>query len=236
MPTSDLWNVPPVMSWVAALNPSSVLDVGVGFGKYGVLCREVLELSVERYHKKDWKVRVEGIEVFESYRTPLWEYAYDKIHIGPVQEVLPTLGRYDLALFCDVIEHFEKEEGRAVLHGLLDRCGAVIVTTPLLFSPQSNAFQNEAERHLSHFSPWDFRGLHRVSWVAGQCLVVLASRSPLPKESLRAPITSAGARRKSLTRTVMQRARYWLHDHLPAPAKEPLRKVLRGVGVLKDSE
>ena len=232
MPTSDYWNVPPVLSCIAALRPASILDVGVGFGKYGLLIREVLELGEERYQKQDWRVRLEGIELFEAYRTPLWDYAYNAIHIGPAQQVLPGLGRYDLAIFCDVIEHFEKPQGKEILEGLLDQCGVVIVTTPLLFTPQRDAFQNEAERHLSHFSPLDFRHVHSRFQVAGQCLMAIVSRAPLPKEVLDAPLTSSSARRTILRRTAVQRTRYWLHDNLPESAKEPLRRVLRMVGVL----
>ncbi len=37
MPTSDLYNVPAAVIAVTSFRPRSILDVGCGFGKYGVL-------------------------------------------------------------------------------------------------------------------------------------------------------------------------------------------------------
>ena len=37
----------------------------------------------KRYdHRHDWRVRIDGVEAFEAYRTPLWSYIYDEIHTG----------------------------------------------------------------------------------------------------------------------------------------------------------
>jgi hypothetical protein len=44
MPTSDVCNVPSILTVVGNLQPQSILDIGCGFGKYGMLMREYLEL------------------------------------------------------------------------------------------------------------------------------------------------------------------------------------------------
>ncbi len=49
MPLSFAQAIPVIIEQVAHLKPSSILDVGIGFGKYGVLLREVLEFPYERY-------------------------------------------------------------------------------------------------------------------------------------------------------------------------------------------
>jgi len=190
MPYSDIWNVPQVVSWAMAVAPKSVVDVGVGFGKFGLLLREALELTGERYSRASWQVRIEGIEVFEGYRTPLWDYAYDRVHIGSALDVLPTLGKYELGICCDVIEHCEKREGQRLLDAMLNQCGVVIITTPFMFFPQGAAFDNPAERHLSYFSPLDFAGTEFKFTVAGPCFAIVASRAPLPAAVREAPVSS----------------------------------------------
>ena len=58
------------MTIINALQPRSILDVGCGFGKYGMLLREYLDVWHERYDKERWQVRIVGIEAFEQYRNP----------------------------------------------------------------------------------------------------------------------------------------------------------------------
>ena len=50
MPSSDLNYVVDVLAAVAAVEPQSVLVIGPGFGKYGVLLREMLDL-------RSWHIR-----------------------------------------------------------------------------------------------------------------------------------------------------------------------------------
>jgi ubiquinone/menaquinone biosynthesis C-methylase UbiE len=53
MPTSYLNNIPDIITAIKSQNPKSILDVGCGFGKYGFLIREYLELwSIEHRYKK----------------------------------------------------------------------------------------------------------------------------------------------------------------------------------------
>ncbi len=71
MPSSHLYQINEILALIMATNPESLLDVGVGFGKYGFLSREYLELwdGREQYH--DWKRRIVGIEACKKYLTPL---------------------------------------------------------------------------------------------------------------------------------------------------------------------
>jgi 2-polyprenyl-3-methyl-5-hydroxy-6-metoxy-1,4-benzoquinol methylase len=110
MPLSFVQAIPVVIEQVAHLKPSSILDVGIGFGKYGVLLREVLELPYERYAQSQWKVKIDGVEAFDGYRNPIHEFAYNRVFYGRIEEILPFLGQYDVILLIDVLEHFEKEE------------------------------------------------------------------------------------------------------------------------------
>ncbi len=71
MPTSDLHNIAPVISVMSRLNPRSVLDIGCGFGKYGVLLREYLDVAHGRVDRETWEVRLEAIDAFAGYQNEL---------------------------------------------------------------------------------------------------------------------------------------------------------------------
>lgn len=62
MPTSP-WNQPnEIMDMVVLIGPKSILDLGVGFGKYGFLSREFLELPDSEVEYGKWKRTIHRIE------------------------------------------------------------------------------------------------------------------------------------------------------------------------------
>ena len=161
MPTSHFQQLNEIMRLVMICKPKSVLDIGVGFGKYGMLCREYLELW-SGYNQQ--QVRIDGIEVFQKYLNELHDCIYNQIFVGDALDVLPMLGRhYDLILLIDVLEHFHFDDGLKVLK----RCGEigdnVLVSTPREFKPQSaSADGNEFEIHRSHWELSDLDGFAPV--------------------------------------------------------------------------
>lgn len=185
MPMSDTHHIPAVLHYAFALQPQTVLDVGVGMGAYGFLLRQYLDVGQERIHRPDWRVRIDGVEVFEGYRNPVWDYAYDRVVLDDVRAVLPSLGRYDLVLLNDVLEHFERETARALLRDVLSRSAAVVATTPNREYPQGAWAGNEAETHRSLLDATDFPHLvaeHRIGITS--CYV--CSADPHTAERLRA--------------------------------------------------
>ena len=152
MPTSDPHNISPIMAIIQQLAPKSVLDVGCGFGKYGVLLREYLDVWHKRYDRAQWEARIVGVEAFEGYRNDLWSAVYDQVHVADIRDVLPSLGRFDVALVADVIEHFELPTARQLVDNLLAVCDHVVISTPSDFYPQADEFGNEYERHRCHWT------------------------------------------------------------------------------------
>ncbi|CAH2211888.1 hypothetical protein [Tepidibacter aestuarii] len=96
---------------MATINPKSMLDVGVGFGRYGFVARELLDYEINEdgsYAK--WKRRIDGIEIFEKYLTPVHEYVYDEIYIRDAYDLIRDKDfYYDMVLISDVIEDFTKK-------------------------------------------------------------------------------------------------------------------------------
>jgi hypothetical protein len=172
MPVSDVNNIAPILSEVARLNPRSILDLGIGFGKYGVLCREVLEGVHGRCDPRLWNVRIEGVEGFEVYRNYVWA-AYDRVHVEDFREHYTRYKDFDLVLMIDSLEHCEAEDSHRILSFLLSANKNVIVSVPKGVCPQGAVFGNELERHRSvwnsaaDFAQYRPRVLHN-----GVCLVM----------------------------------------------------------------
>lgn len=150
--------------------PIRILDVGPGFGRYGLLCRELVD-GVERGTRIE---RLDAIEAEPRYRElfPWVEVIYDLVVDADVTD--PDLrltsnlaapedirgpafqepgsnffDGYDLVLMLDVIEHLERDDAIAVLSAIR---GAVVISTPATFfqNPEADAGW-ETERHRSHW-------------------------------------------------------------------------------------
>ena len=157
MPTSWYQAIPPILDQIKAENPQSILDIGVGFGKYGLLLRDVLDIPFERYHKQQWQVRIDGIEAFEQYKNPLHDFVYDHVYYGNAMEIIDQLPIYDCILFVDVLEHFSKKEGHAFIKKLLAHTRkSLLISTPLYPAEQEEYLGNHYERHISQWSLIDF--------------------------------------------------------------------------------
>lgn len=157
MPTSWYQAIPGIMSIILQEQPESVLDIGIGFGKYGFLLRENLDIAHERYYKSEWKTKIDGVEVFKDYINPIHEYIYNNIYIGNIVELIDSLPKYDVILLIDVLEHFTKEEGLSLLHELVSKSRkALIISTPKYPDEQLEYRGNKFEEHKSRWSILDF--------------------------------------------------------------------------------
>lgn len=149
MPTSEYAQIPKVVEVIARLAPRTVLDVGAGYGKYGVLAREYAPVT-----------RVDAIDA-NAPRYPV----YDHVYLGDLRQIdalLPAEApHYDLALFLDVIEHLDKPEAYALTDQLVRRCRRVLITTPWGFRPQEIPGM-PFETHRSGWVPWDLSRRYRV--------------------------------------------------------------------------
>ena len=153
VPTSHWQQLNEIVGLMMSVRPKSILDVGVGFGKFGVLAREYLELWDGRDRYNDWQIIVDGIEAFEGYKNPIYDHVYNTVFFGDALKVLPVINRsYDLILMIDVIEHFTKEDGLLLLNHCIKAAKHTIISTPLNPSPQKGAFNNQYETHKSVFT------------------------------------------------------------------------------------
>jgi SAM-dependent methyltransferase len=160
MPSSLHQSVSYVLSEIVRLKPSSVLDVGAGFGKWGFLCRDYLDVFHGRVYPTEWRTRIDGVEIFDRYVDEFYWMAgrdgpgiYDHIYRGDISE-MDIASRYDLIICGDVIEHLPDDKALATLRRLLTQCDHLVLSIPLGDAWLNNVVVggNPSEKHQSSWS------------------------------------------------------------------------------------
>jgi len=140
-----------ICSKIIEFKPKSVLDIGIGFGKYGFLSREYTDIHYGNHF--EWKTKIDGIEAFEKYITKLQKIIYDNIYIGDATKIIKTLDLYDLILSVDMLEHLEKKQGMTLLQDIKEHCKQAIISLPMYPSQQKYG------KYKNKFGP------HRSIWI-----------------------------------------------------------------------
>lgn len=142
MPTSNLHLAPDVVTLIDQAHPKTILDVGPGRGKFGILCREYVPTL--NY--------IAAVEAWEPYVTDQLRCIYDCVFVHDVRDLSDdTLQSYDLVLMSEVIEHLPKDDGLALLERIR---GHIVITTPEEFFPSVD--YPPTEKHVSHWTLDDF--------------------------------------------------------------------------------
>jgi hypothetical protein len=151
------------IGFLMQFRPRSILDVGLGNGKWGFLARDCLDVMLnEAYHRSRWQVRIDGIEAYPDYIQDHQRAIYDTIHIGDAFDVIDHLGQYEMVVLGDVLEHFEK----ARAWEFFDKCIAHAERYLAVFIPLGNTWRQPAiygNPFETHRSAWFFDELARFS-------------------------------------------------------------------------
>ncbi len=147
MPLSNYLHIPAVVYFATGVKPKRILDVGVGMGCYGFLMRQYCDILRERVSKHQWETSIDGVEIFDGYENPVWNYAYNNVFRGDIRALLPQLPDYDVAICADVLEHMPKQDAHDLVNQLLRKARTVIATTPSTEYPQGDWGGNPAEAH-----------------------------------------------------------------------------------------
>lgn len=159
MPTSNLALAPWIINLVEQVPAArNILDVGPGYGKYGVLLREYLNVKPRR---------LDAVEAWSPYVTEMMRHVYDHVHVGRVemmdQHVLDT---YNMILMVDVLEHLDKAVAWDLIKNRMHHAWVVICTPRDWF--EQGADLPWTERHRSHFTADEFDAFNRTQ----QCAVI----------------------------------------------------------------
>lgn len=173
MPSSQHFQISKIMDIIIALKPSSVLDVGAGFGKYGVLCREYLDLW-DGKQQYTFESRIDAVEVFSRYITPLHQFVYNNVYTENILALVNKLDfGYDLVLLIDVLEHLKKDDGVMLVTKLLSKNNGILISTPKNPSPQKDAFGNIYETHRSKWLKQDFLNIGDCYFISDNISIIV---------------------------------------------------------------
>lgn len=122
-----------VMEEIRTRHPNSVLDIGIGFGKWGFLCREYLESWRNRTYPEQWIIKIDGIEIWKPFveKLPWNKIMYNHIYIGDVYEIIDRVSNYDLIIAGDVVEHLTKEKGIRLIEKMIRLSKCLLVSVPI---------------------------------------------------------------------------------------------------------
>jgi len=165
MPSSTWVHISTVLDIVWKHQPKSVLDVGAGFGRWGFLTRELLDIFRNRYSKGDWQTVIDGVEIWSRYICHHHKYLYSNIYTTSIEDFFKSNKQsYDVIIAGDVIEHLEKKKALEVINSLrMITDKVLIVCIPLgsgypqkASKPDKLGLVNKAEEHLSIWEETDF--------------------------------------------------------------------------------
>lgn len=179
MPSSDPRVLTETCRAIIRISPKTVLDIGIGFGKWGMLTREYTDIWKFRFYREEWETFIVGIETHLKYDNPVWG-VYNLILGGDAFEVVDDIknltyvgavkpkdadkavvppDHYDLAIMIDVLEHFEKDRGQLFLDKVMEICDQFLVSYSN--SVQKDVRDNKYEDHLSTWCDKDFERFDR---------------------------------------------------------------------------
>jgi len=154
MPSSYHGHISDVIDLYLKASPKTVLDIGIGFGKWGVLFREYGDIFRGRFGQKDWKVKIDGVEIFEDYSNEIYTSVYSHVYFNSIEdfvkEAMLHQVSYNFIFAGDVIEHLTKEIALSLLKNLKTISQKLVISIPLTDRwPQGEVFGNKFETHLS---------------------------------------------------------------------------------------
>lgn len=166
MSASHFRKIPSIMGILDYLNDvKSILDIGAGFGKYGVILREHMDIRKGRLKPSSWKTTIDCVESSKPIVPGIYDI-YNHLFEGPIETFLESnsvekLPSYDLILLADMIEYLDKRVGAQVLKALFsEHCLQGIV---LSYAPAKvRKFYPNQIMPVSVWEPQDFSTYPRV--------------------------------------------------------------------------
>lgn len=154
-------NIPAILRAVGDLQPARVLDIGSGFGKFGLLTREaILSTRAEQGNMlpddKDLVIDCcEEAAYFHQFQTH-WACYNNHFHKDVFEMHPDTLNSYDLILLIDVVEHWDKAKAIEFLKKITK--AKVLISTPKETCMYEAPYYH-SRKHVSQWTEEDFKGL-----------------------------------------------------------------------------
>jgi SAM-dependent methyltransferase len=164
MGTSNWQHISYCCDILFALAPRSILDVGIGYGRWGILAREMCDVWRQRVFPEQWQVEIIGVEAFERLVQPYHAVFYNEVLLGDGLAALDGMDRtFDLVILGDVLEHFDRQQAQELLTLARQKAFYTLLCVPLGADwQQKDSYGNPYERHRSRWQHDDFANLGPV--------------------------------------------------------------------------
>lgn len=159
MPVSIWLGLEDGLAAVTSGRPTSVLDAGIGFGLWGHLLRQYLDVWEGRIQREQWRVRIDGIEIDAQRVQPHSRHLYDEVHVGDIRTLLPGLGQeraYDVMILGDVLEHLPKSDGVQLMRQAAALAARQVIIRIPLGDGWRRCGREPPDHHRSLWSAADF--------------------------------------------------------------------------------
>lgn len=144
MPFSSKSGKEQIAQWFKENEPkiNRILDIGAGSGTYPILIKQENMMCLT----SQWI----GIEAWEPYITKFkLSELYDTLIVEDIRKIdLASLGKFDVVIAGDVLEHMTKDEAVKLTTEILKNSGTMIISLPIAFMPQDAYEGNPYEIHV----------------------------------------------------------------------------------------
>jgi len=148
-------NISTILKAVRDVNPKRVLDVGGGMGKYSVLIRE--DSISSRAERGDMSptdiIEIDCNEDTEYFINQKHHDGLYNNHYHSSVFDFKTPNDYDLILFIDTVEHWNKEE---TIEMLKKFDGLKLISTPKQTVMYQEHFYGDSRHHITQWAKEDF--------------------------------------------------------------------------------
>jgi hypothetical protein len=93
MATSNWQHISYCCELMFALAPRSILDVGMGFGRWGILAREMCDIWRQRVFPEQWQVQIVGVEAYGKLVRDYHRAFYNEVIVRDAAQVLEGAAR-----------------------------------------------------------------------------------------------------------------------------------------------
>jgi len=161
-------NIPQILRAIYLLQPKTILDVGPGMGKYGLLIREQdISCKVEKAAKEGGSLEpvndliidcAEDTKYFLEGRLGNTLYSiYNRVIAQSIFDIGDILrdNKYDAILLIDTVEHWEKEKAIDLIR-TMTKYSNVVVSTPKRTGMYQEHLYGDPRHHITQFQENDF--------------------------------------------------------------------------------
>lgn len=160
MPLSIWLGMEDCMQAITERCPRSILDAGMGFGLWGVLFRQYLDVWAGRIQPEQWTTRIDGIELDPARVQAYARHIYSHVYVGDICRLVPQRAAqttYDVILFGDVLEHLPKSDALCLLEKATHLAGILVVVRLPLGEGWRKIGRESPDHHRSQWSLEDLR-------------------------------------------------------------------------------